>query len=1025
MFKYNIFTSNFDYYEPASAGTGDVIGPVTAIDENIAVYNSTTGKIIKDSGINISAVSANTLKVTNATHTGDVTGDEALTIGAGKVTETMQVLADNTTNDVSTTKHGYAPKGDGTTTKFLNANGSYSTPSGGGNVSTSGTPVDNDFAKFVNGTNIEGRSYTEVKSDLSLDNVTNVATDDTAYNATSWDLNTDSATKNAIRDKIETMDTAIGLNTAKDTNVPTSLSTGTVTATTYGITSDGSANDIVLPEANTDDSGLLGADKWDEIVANTDKITSKWEIDGTETQLITADEIDMQSKKIINLLDPTSNQEAATKKYVDDTVIPDTDAKVGIDVGATPDYLGAAAGDGALRVDATLDYTDGGNFITLGLDSTLKSNYDAAYSHISADGSSHTFIDQSVVSGGSPTFDGNNFTGIDADDVDIADAGSYYTGTETETALQEVGLSLTGKADVDQTFYIGTTQVAINRASAALTLAGLTLTTPDLGTPSAGVLTNCTFPTLNQNTSGTAANLSGTPALPNGTTATTQSSSDNSTKLATTAYADAAGGGSGDVTKVDTPLDNQIGVWTGDGTIEGTTGLTYTGTSLGITGGIQTTGDIEASSNGGTTSVPRVFGFNNLSSGEAVRFQFGDEHNAFQNSYGNDVQIYSYWGLVLAGGMQNYNDGFVPPAFTQTTDTGVLILSTNDVGDDPGAGATNIVTLGIQAVASQTNNLTEWRNSASTVLASVSSAGNFATKALDVTGNITVSGTVDGVDIAAEETRLANTSGTNTGDNTICTSGTATTAVTLATTRAIYGNNFDGSAALTQIIASTYGGTGNGFTKFTGPATAERTFTLPNANATLLYSGGDAGTPSALVGTNISGTASGLTAGAVTGVTLASGSLTLAGADALTLTTSAATDVTLPTTGTLLANVSEDASPELGGEMDAGAHTIGFTQQSATGDGTTTIDWKLGNKFEFTFGAANETFTFTAPSNPCNILLKMIQDGTGSRTATWPATVKWPAGTAPTLTTTASAVDIISFYFDGINYYGSSTLAFA
>jgi len=47
-------------------------------------------------------------------------------------------------------------------------------------------------------------------------------------------------------------------------------------------------------------------------------------------------------------------------------------------------------------------------------------------------------------------------------------------------------------------------------------------------------------PTLNQSTSGTAANLSGTPALPNGTTATTQSPADNSTKLATTAYVDAA-----------------------------------------------------------------------------------------------------------------------------------------------------------------------------------------------------------------------------------------------------------------------------------------------------------------------------------------------------------------------------------------------------------------------------------------------------------------------------------------------------
>jgi len=41
------------------------------------------------------------------------------------------------------------------------------------------------------------------------------------------------------------------------------------------------------------------------------------------------------------------------------------------------------------------------------------------------------------------------------------------------------------------------------------------------------------FPTLNQNTSGTAANLSGTPALPNGTTATTQTAGDNTNKLAT------------------------------------------------------------------------------------------------------------------------------------------------------------------------------------------------------------------------------------------------------------------------------------------------------------------------------------------------------------------------------------------------------------------------------------------------------------------------------------------------------------
>ena len=42
-----------------------------------------------------------------------------------------------------------------------------------GTVDTSGTPVDNDFAKFTDANTVEGRSYSEVKQDLSLDNVTN------------------------------------------------------------------------------------------------------------------------------------------------------------------------------------------------------------------------------------------------------------------------------------------------------------------------------------------------------------------------------------------------------------------------------------------------------------------------------------------------------------------------------------------------------------------------------------------------------------------------------------------------------------------------------------------------------------------------------------------------------------------------------------------------------------------------------------------------------------------------------------
>ncbi len=55
----------------------------------------------------------------------------------------------------------------------------------------------------------------------------------------------------------------------------------------------------------------------------------------------------------------------------------------------------------------------------------------------------------------------------------------------------------------------------------------------------------------------------------------------------------AAGGGGGDVSKDGTPVNNELGVWTGDGTIEGDTLLEWDGSNLDITGGIVVSGNVD------------------------------------------------------------------------------------------------------------------------------------------------------------------------------------------------------------------------------------------------------------------------------------------------------------------------------------------------------------------------------------------------------------------------------------------------
>lgn len=98
--------------------------------------------------------------------------------------------------------------------------------------------------------------------------------------------------------------------------------------------------------------------------------------------------------------------------------------------------------------------------------------------------------------------------------------------------------------------------------------------------------------------------------------------------------------------------------------------------------------------------------------------------------------------------------------------------------------------------------------------------------------------------------------------------------------------------------------------------------------------------------------------------------------------------------------------------------TIVGTRQTYTGIiGTTTFDLSLGNVVEFTFAAGNETIALSNIKDGTFYSIDMIQDAGGSRTATWPATVKWVAGTPPTLSTGANQRDTFFFHSNGTNLY--------
>lgn len=167
----------------------------TASGDGSVAYNNSTGVFTYTpptaAGISALAVASNLSDLNSAT-----TARTNLGVAVGS---DVQAYDSNLTSFVtaftlptSDSTAGYVLKTDGAGTL------SFAAQSGG--VDTSGTPVANDFARFTDADTIEGRSYAEVKADLSLE----IGTDVLAYDSnlqsfvTTFTLPTSDGTANQL-----------------------------------------------------------------------------------------------------------------------------------------------------------------------------------------------------------------------------------------------------------------------------------------------------------------------------------------------------------------------------------------------------------------------------------------------------------------------------------------------------------------------------------------------------------------------------------------------------------------------------------------------------------------------------------------------------------------------------------------------------------------------------------------------------------------------------------------------------------